>query len=135
MSLPNPPVGCQRRATLLLALAALGTGGGAASPRLDGLLAVNDAPSPCQGVRVKVFEGGRLRGEVTVLPGGGVNPAGTGKAAPRFEKGRVYNLQATCISASGAFQNSELSFRAEGRTVMVVFTKAGFQFRRGGLAY
>ncbi|WP_246580735.1 hypothetical protein [Deinococcus aestuarii] len=135
MTSPKPLLGRQRRAALLLALAALGTGG-ATSPRLDGLLAVNDAPSPCQGVRVKVFEGGRLTGEVTVLPGGQVNPAGTAKkAAPRFEKGRAYNLQATCISVSGAFQNSELSFKAEGRTVMVVFIKTGFQFRRGGLAY
>ncbi|WP_264775869.1 hypothetical protein [Deinococcus aetherius] len=126
----------ERRAALLIALGALGSVGGAATLRLDGLLAVNDAPSPCQGVRVKVFEGGRLRNEVTVLPDGQVNPIGAGsKAAPRFQKGRAYNLQATCISASGTFQNSELTFKAEGRTVMVVFTKAGFQFKRGGIAY
>lgn len=82
------------------------------------------------------FRGGRLRNEVTVLPDGQVNPIGAGsKAAPRFQKGRAYNLQATCISASGTFQNSELTFKAEGRTVMVVFTKAGFQFKRGGIAY
>ncbi|WP_245872879.1 hypothetical protein [Deinococcus planocerae] len=118
-------------------LSTLGASGwvGATPLRLDGLLAVNDAPSPCQGVRVRVFEGSRLRSEATVLPSGEVKPVGAAAKAPRFEKGRAYNLQATCVSASGTFQNSELSFRAEGRTVMVVFTKAGFQFRRGGLGY
>lgn len=124
------------RTALLIAFGALGAAGGASSFALDGLLAVNDAPSPCRGVRVKVFEGGRLRAEATVLPSGQVNPLGAGaKVAPRFQKGRSYNLQATCISDSGTFQNSELTFQAEGRTVMVVFTKTGFQFRRGGLAY
>lgn len=135
MTIGNRLFGQKRTLALLLALGALGSAGGTA-PALDGLLAINDAPSPCRGVRVRVFEEGRLRAEATVLPSGQVNPIGAGqKVAPRFEKGRAYNLQATCISASGAFQNSELTFKAEGRTVMVVFTKTGFQFKRGGLAY
>ena len=107
----------------------------AATLRLDGLLAVIDAPSPCLSVRVKVFENTRSRGEVAVFPDGKVTPIGGKGAAPSFQKGRSYNLQATCVSTSGVFQNSELNFRAEGRTVMVVFTRNGFQFKRGGLAY
>lgn len=135
MTICNRLFGQERKVALLIALGALGSAGGAA-PSLDGLLAINDAPSPCRGVRVRVFEGGRLRAEATVLPSGQVNPTGAGnKVVPRFEKGRAYNLQATCISEAGTFQNSELTFKAEGRTVMVVFTKTGFQFRRGGLAY
>lgn len=137
MTTLNWPFFRRRGIALLSALGALGCGGGggAASFSLDGLLAINDAPSPCRGVRVRVFEEGRLSTEVTVLPSGKVNPVGSRSKAPRFRKGRAYNLQATCVSESGTFQNSELNFRAEGRTVMVVFTKTGFQFKRGGLAY
>ncbi|WP_231557324.1 hypothetical protein [Deinococcus sp. YIM 77859] len=110
---------------------------GAASLQLDGLLAVYDSSSPCLSVAVKVYEGGKLTAQVAVLPDGQVKPLGGKDASlPRFQKGRTYNLQATCLSKDSAtFQNSELTFQADGRTVMVAFTKTGFQLRRGGLAY
>ncbi|MEF2276965.1 hypothetical protein V3W47_01560 [Deinococcus sp. YIM 134068] len=125
-----------RWSALVIALGTLGTPADASSFALDGLLAINDAPSPCRGVRVQVFEGGRLSTEAVVLPSGEVKATSKGnKTLPRFVKGRAYNLHATCVSESGTFQNSELNFKAEGRTVMVVFTKTGFQFKRGGVAY
>lgn len=130
-----PPLFPVCRAVLLTGVVACGAAS-ASTLRLDGLLAVNDAPSPCLSVRVKVYEGGRARGEAAVFPDGRVTPLGAkGAAAPIFKKGQSYNLQATCVSTVGAFQNSELNFKAEGRTVMVAFTKTGFQFRRGGVAY
>ncbi len=119
---------------VLLSSAALA---GAATFQLDGLLAVYDSPSPCLSVAVKVYEGSQLKAQVAVLPNGQVKPVGGANAPlPRFEKGHTYNLQATCLAKDNAtFQNSELTFQADGHTVMLAFTKSGFQFRRGGLAY
>lgn len=128
----------QRAATFCtaLVLSALSGVAGAEVPRMDGLLAINDAASPCISVRVQVFEEGQPFAEVAVMPDGKVNPVGQkGIPTPRFAKGKSYKLQATCVSTANVYQNSELSFKAEGRTVMVVFTKSGFQFKRGGLAY
>jgi|UPI00058E7D28 hypothetical protein len=114
----------------------LGSSGLASTYRMDGLLAINDAPSPCLGVRVKVFENSKLKMEVTVTPDGKVKPVGrTAASVPQFAKGTTYGLEGTCVSTSNIYQNSQLNFKAEGRTVMVVFTKTGFLFKRGGLAY
>ncbi|MFB9994657.1 hypothetical protein ACFFLM_22100 [Deinococcus oregonensis] len=122
--------------TTVLTLTVLGSMSLAATYKMDGLLAINDAPSPCLGVRVKVFENSKLKTEVTVTPDGQVKPVGrTPAPVPQFTKGTTYGLEGTCVSTSNTYQNSQLSFKAEGRTVMVVFTKSGFLFKRGGLAY
>ena len=123
---------CSRLTLSLLGLCATSLGQGL---KMDGLLAVTDAASPCLGVRVQVFEEGKAITQVTVLPDGRVTVPDKKATLPSFAKGKAYKLQATCVSTKGVYQNSELSFKAEGRTVMVVFTKSGFQFKRGGLAY
>lgn len=129
----------QRGPLILTALGVLTVWGPMASAstyKMDGLLAINDAPSPCLGVRVKVYENSKLKTEVTVTPDGLVKPVGrTSAPVPQFAKGTAYSLEGTCVSTSNTYQNSQLSFKAEGRTVMVVFTKTGFLFKRGGLAY
>jgi hypothetical protein len=140
MTIPQRLVDSGQRSPLVLtALGALTVWGSvslAATYKMDGLLAINDAPSPCLGVRVKVFENSKLKTEVTVTPDGQVKPVGrTAAPVPQFAKGTAYNLEGTCVSTSNTYQNSQLSFKAEGRTVMVVFTKTGFLFKRGGLAY
>ncbi|UQN08612.1 hypothetical protein [Deinococcus sp. QL22] len=118
------------------ALTVFGSVSWATTYKLDGLLAINDAPSPCLGVRVKVFEGSKLKTEVILTPDGKVKPVGrTPAPAPQFMKGKTYSLEGTCVSTSNTYQHSQLKFTAEGRTVMVVFTKMGFLFKRGGLAY
>lgn len=99
-------------------------------------MAVLDVPSPCVSVRVKIMEEGQPRAEVAVMPSGKINLMnGSSASLPSFVKGKTYKLQATCISTARVFQNTELNFKADGRTVMVVFTKSGFQFRRGSVAY
>ncbi len=133
-------VGQMRPLSLLLTglsvLTVCGSGASAATYKLDGLLAINDAPSPCLGVRVKVFEGSKLTTEVTLTPDGRVKPVGrTPAPVPQFAKGKTYSLEGSCVSTANTYQNSQLKFTAEGRTVMVVFTKTGFLFKRGGLAY
>ncbi|WP_245808362.1 hypothetical protein [Deinococcus hopiensis] len=107
----------------------------AAEVKLDGLLAVIDAPSPCITVQVQVYESGVLKTVVALTPTGQVNPLGKKTPIPHFLKGKDYRIRGACVSTSGIFQNTELSFKADGRTVMVVFTKSGFQLKRGGLAY
>lgn len=120
----------------VLAMTLLGSFGAASTYKMDGLLAINDAPSPCLGVRVKVFENSKLKTEVTVTPDGQVKPVSrTATLIPQFVKGTTYGLEGSCVSTSNTYQNSQLNFKAEGRTVMVVFTKTGFLFKRGGLAY
>ena len=106
----------------------------AAEVKLDGLLAVIDAPSPCVTVQVQIFESDILKTVVALTPTGQVTPLGKTTPTPRFVKGKTYRLQAACVSTKGIFQNTGLSFKADGRTVMVVFTKAGFVIKRGGLA-
>ncbi|GBF05702.1 hypothetical protein DAERI_050211 [Deinococcus aerius] len=122
-------------AVVLLGAVTCGAAAAGNTFQLDGLLAVYDSPSPCLSVAVRVYEGSQLKSQVAVLPTGKVSPVGKSAPLPRFEKGRTYNLQATCLGKDKTFQNSELTFKADGHTVMVAFTKAGFQFRRGGLAY
>lgn len=119
-----------------LALSLLVSGFSDASEvKLDGLLAVIDAPSPCITVQVQVFESDVLKTMVALTPTGQVKPLGKATPIPRFIKGKTYRLQAACVSTKGVFQNTGLNFKADGRTVMVVFTKTGFLVKRGGLAY
>ncbi|UQN08397.1 hypothetical protein [Deinococcus sp. QL22] len=132
------PVPSARRSftTGVLAISFLVAGlSSAAEVKLDGLLAVIDAPSPCVTVQVQIFESEILKTMVALTPTGEVKPLGKTTPIPRFVKGMNYRLQAVCVSTKGIFQNTGLSFKADGRTVMVVFTKAGFVIKRGGLAY
>ncbi|WP_235183254.1 hypothetical protein [Deinococcus phoenicis] len=109
--------------------------GQAANPALDGILAVNEGASPCLAIRVSVLENGKKLQDVSVHPDGRVRPLGPGQPPLHFQKGKTYTLQASCVSGGDTFQNTQFGFQAEGRTLMVVFTKSGFVFRRGGLAY
>lgn len=123
-------------ATGALALSLLVSGfSSAAAVKLDGLLAVIDAASPCITVQVQVFETGILKTFVALTPTGQVKPLGKLTPVPRFVKGKDYRLEAVCMSTTGIFQNTGLNFKADGRTVMIVFTKVGFVIKRGGLAY
>ncbi|MFC4639940.1 hypothetical protein [Deinococcus hohokamensis] len=107
----------------------------AASIQLDQLMIMMDEETPCQGVAVRFAEGQRSLGDFTVLTGGLIKPRGSAKTFPRFEKGKTYRVEASCITTKSVPLNSSITFKADGRTVMLVFKKMGFMFKRGGLAY
>ncbi|ACO45059.1 hypothetical protein DEDE109153_13285 [Deinococcus deserti] len=106
-----------------------------ASVQLNQLMIMMDEPTPCQGVAVRFVEGSKNLGEFTVLTNGVIKPRGPVKTFPPFEKGKNYHVEASCISTTSGPLNSSITFKADGRTVMLVFKKMGFMFKRGGLAY
>jgi hypothetical protein len=121
-----------RLAVLVAACITAAPTGLAGEIKLDTLM-VSGAPSPCLAVRVNILQAGKSLSQLNL------GPTGTSKVQAgtvvHFQKGQTYLLQATCISSSGAHQNSGLSFLADGRTVIVQFVDTGFQIKRGGVAY
>lgn len=117
-----------------LALVVLGSAQ-AASVQLDQLMIMIDEETPCQGVAVRFTEGNRGLGDFTVLTGGLIKPRGSATTFPAFAKGKTYRVEASCITTKAVRLNSSITFKADGRTVMLVFKKMGFMFKRGGLAY
>ncbi|ULH17036.1 hypothetical protein MF271_17070 (plasmid) [Deinococcus sp. KNUC1210] len=100
--------------------------------KLDTLL-VSGGTSPCLAVRVNILQNGVSLSQLNLRPNGTLNVQKG--ALVHFQKGQTYLLQATCISGGSFTQNSGLTFLANGRTIIVQFTPAGFQVKRGGLAY
>ena len=118
----------------LLGLATLSTSF-SAPVQLNQLMIMMDEPTPCQGVAVRFVEGIKPIGEFTVLTNGVIKPRGKVRTFPAFEKGKTYQVDASCISTKSGPLNSSITFKADGRTVILVFKKMGFMFKRGGLAY